>query len=105
MTARTLALTVTTCYALPTALVLANVWYHTKGQNHGMDWMGVGLLTFPGCVAPLLFPHGDRLPNSWAILIGLILNSSAIYLLVRLYRHWADRLETVESPVEPGTRI
>jgi hypothetical protein len=81
------------------------VWYQTKGQDRGMDWMGVGLLTFPGCEAPLLFPYGDRLHNSWAILIGLILNSGAIYLIVRLYRRWARGLETKKPSVEPGTHF
>jgi hypothetical protein len=70
-----------------------------------MDWIGVGLLTYPGCGAPLLFPHGDKIPNSWAALVGLIFNSGAVYLLVRLYQRWAGKLETVKSSIEPGAQI
>jgi hypothetical protein len=50
-----------------------------------MDWVGVGLITFPGCGAVDFLPYGEKIPNSIGILIGLIVNSSALYLLVKLF--------------------
>jgi hypothetical protein len=58
-----------------------------------MDWIGISLLTYPSCGVLYLFPYGDQMPNSVAALIGLVLNSSAIYLVVRMYRHWVEKLE------------
>lgn len=97
MRGRTIALIVTACYALPTAYALAWTWRHTKPQYHGMDWIGIDLLTYPSYAVPSLFPHGDRVPSPVAALVGLVLNSIAIYLVVRLYQRWAGKLTNADA--------
>ena len=88
---------ITACYALPTAVAIAWVWYHTKPQYHGMDWIGVSLITFPGCGAALLLPSGEKVPNSIGVLIGLIVNSSALYLLIKLFFYLGKKFQSKPS--------
>lgn len=104
MSGRKTALIITGCYALPTGYVLASTWYHTKPQYHGMDWIPISFLTCPGWGVLLLFPYGDRIPDSVAVLIGLVLNSGAIYLIVFLYKRWAEKLDKRGS-TQTGTQI
>ena len=87
--ARTVALIITACYALPTSAAIAYIWYHTQPGYHGMDWIGVSLLTFPGCGVALLFPHTP--PNSVAVTLGLIVNSSGLYFISRMFSSWLRR--------------
>jgi hypothetical protein len=94
----TLALRITAGYPLPTAAAVAWVWYHTKPQYHGMDRIGVGLITFPGCGAVYFLPYGEKIPNSIGILIGVIVNSSALYLLIKLFFYLGTKF-----PPEPST--
>ncbi len=62
-----------------------------------MDWIGIDLLTYPSCGVLYLFPYGDKAPNSVAALIGLILNSTAIYTVVWLYKRWAEKMDKLIS--------
>ena len=69
-------------YFLPVASYVGYIWWDTKPQYHGLDWMFVGYLTLPMCaMADMWLPN--RLPMPVDSLIGLVFNATVIYALVR----------------------
>ena len=77
-------------YTLPTAILLVYTWYNTIREFYGFGWMVVSILTFPTClVIDLWFPGIVSVP--FEVLIGLAVNSIAIYLLAGLLSYIAKR--------------
>src|SRR5271166_4122143 len=71
------------CSTLSRPILLAYAWHSTKPEYHGFDWIPVSVLTYPGCVVIYVCFQRELLPMPFEVLIGLGLNSIAIYLLAR----------------------
>jgi hypothetical protein len=72
-------------YTLPLAVLLAFTWHNSKPQYHGMDWLMVGLLTYPGCGWQYVFSDRDFVSMPIGALVGLALNTSALCVLAWLF--------------------
>jgi len=68
-------------YTLPVAVLLMLTWHNSKPGYHGMDWIMVGFLTFPGCEWQWVFSDRDFVSMPIAALVGLALNAAALSLL------------------------
>jgi hypothetical protein len=91
------ALWILAFYTLPVAIVWVYTWHNTRPKYHGMDWILVSLLTYPGCGWELLFADREFVPMPFGVLVGLALNTAAIYLLTWLCSSLVVRSSSSEN--------
>jgi uncharacterized membrane protein len=77
-------------YTLPTAVLLGYTWHNTRPEYHGFDWVMVYILTLP--TLAIIDPYFHKtVPVQFEVLIGLGVNTTALYLFARLLCHIAER--------------
>ena len=73
-------------YASTVGLYWIYIWHQTRPEYYGMDWIGVALLTFPGCGFGAL--AGVVTSNCMGTAEGLSINTLLLHLVVK----WVARV-------------
>jgi hypothetical protein len=96
-----LALRAALIYVVPTWIYLAYIWYNTRPEFHGLDWLLIGVLTLPVCAMMSLYFHGV-VPIAAQTLIGLFVNAIAIFFMARWIYQLFEHLSSLNDHRDAG---
>lgn len=76
------------------------VWYSARPEHHGMDWLGVYILTLPGLAIASVF-HMPPVPT---VIVGIAVNAFGIYIFGILVTRIAYKLAKEPLPLARARR-
>ena len=71
------------------------VWYSSRLENHGMDWLGFALLTLPGSAIASVF----HMPTVPTLISGIAVNAFVLYIFGILVTRIAYKLAKEPLPL------